>query len=204
MAMRLSVGLSVLFLVVACRAGPEANMAASAPGGLPPGMQALLTPPFVSGEVFLTGSVSGRPGPWEPVEGRPVPIFSLVTPDGTEVSSEALAGRAVAINFWATWCGPCRHEIPLLVERQAELPEELLILAVNLREAEAQIAEFAEDVAMELPIVLDPDGDVSDLFGVRGLPTTVFVDPQGNLTATWQGVLDRAKLVQLTDASLGR
>jgi len=52
--------------------------------------------------------------------------------------------------------------------------------------------------------VLDPDGSVGDLFGVRGLPTTIFVDPQGNLTATWRGVLDQAKLNQLTDASLGR
>ena len=120
------------------------------------------------------------------------------------MSSEELAGTALAINFWASWCGPCQHEIPLLVERQAELPEDLLVLAVNLREAEATIAEFASEVAMELPIVLDPDGEVADLFGVRGLPTTIFVDPQGNLTATWQGVLDRAKLVQLTDASLGR
>ena len=204
MAMRPAVGLAVLFLVVGCQGGPAVNSVEQAPGPLPTEFQGLLTPPFAPGESFLTGSVSGRPGVWKPVEGRPVPVFSLVAPDGTRMSSTALAGRAVAINFWATWCGPCRHEIPLLVDRQAELPADLLILAVNVREAEAKIAEFATEVGMELPIVLDPNGDVGDLFGVRGLPTTIFVDPQGNLTATWQGVLDRAKLAQLTDASLGR
>ena len=204
MAVRLAVGLAVLFLAIGCRGGAAATSAGPTPGPLPTGLRVLLTPPFEPGESVLTGSVPGRPGLWEPVEGQPVPVFSLAAPDGDAVSSAELAGRAVAINFWASWCGPCRHEIPLLVERQAELPEDLLVLAVNLREEEAKVAEFAAEVAMELPIVLDPDGEVADLFGVRGLPTTVFVDPQGNLTATWQGVLDRAKLAQLTDASLGR
>ena len=203
MAVRLAVGLLFLLLVSGCReaSGPDAALQAS--GHVPQAIGALLTPPFVPGNSLLTGSVPGRPGLWEPVEGQPVPVFSLSMPDGSSMSSEALAGRALAINFWASWCGPCRHEIPLLVDRQAELPEDLLILAVNVRESQSKIVEFAAEVGMELPIVLDPDGIVGDLFGVRGLPTTVFVDPQGNLTATWRGVLDRAKLVQLTDASLG-
>ena len=204
MTVRLAVGLLVLLLITGCwgESGPDA--AFQEPGRVPSKIGVLLTPPFVPGDSLLTGSVSGRPGLWDPVEGQPVPAFSLSAPDGASMSSEALSGRALAINFWASWCGPCRHEIPLLVERQAELPEDLLILAVNVRESESKIVEFAAEVGLELPIVLDPDGEVSDLFSARGLPTTVFVDPQGNLTATWQGVLDRAKLVQLTDASLGR
>ncbi len=204
MAVRLAVGLLVLLLVAGCRGAPGPDAAFQDPGRVPPEIGILLTPPFVPGDSLLTGSVPGRLGLWDPVEGQPVPVFSLFAPDGASMSSEALSGRALAINFWASWCGPCRHEIPLLVERQAELPEDLLILAVNVREAESKIVDFAAEVGLELPIVLDPDGEVSDLFGARGLPTTVFVDPQGNLTATWQGVLDRAKLVQLTDASLGR
>lgn len=204
MAVRLAVGLLVLLLVAGCRGAPGSDAAFQDPGRVPPEIGVLLTPPFGPGDSLLTGSVPGRPGLWDPVEGQPVPAFSLSASDGASMSSEVLSGRALAINFWASWCGPCRHEIPLLVERQAELPEDLLILAVNVRESESKIVEFAAEVGMELPIVLDPDGEVSDLFGARGLPTTVFVDPQGNLTATWQGVLDRAKLVQLTDASLGR
>lgn len=204
MAVRLAVGLAILCLVAGCRGPSNPDAAIRGPGTAPSGIQVLLTPPFEPGEAVLTGRAPVRTELWKPVEGEPVPAFSLSGPDGVAVSSEELAGMALAINFWASWCGPCRHEIPLLVERQAELPEDLLVLAVNLREAEAKVAEFASEVAMELPIVLDPDGEVADLFGVRGLPTTIFVDPQGNLTATWQGVLDRAKLVQLTDASLGR
>ncbi len=204
MAVRLAIGLVLLGLVAGCRGASNPDAAPLDPGTVSPGVQVLLTPPFEPGKSILTGSAPVRTEVWDPVEGKPVPAFSLSAPDGVAMSSEELAGMALAINFWASWCGPCRHEIPLLVERQAELPEDLLVLAVNLREAEAKIAEFASEVAMELPIVLDPDGEVADLFGVRGLPTTIFVDPQGNLTATWQGVLDRAKLVQLTDASLGR
>lgn len=204
MAGRLAVGLLVLLLVAGCRGAPGPDAAIQDPGRVPPEIEGLLKPPFVPGDSLLTGSVPGRPGLWNPVEGQPVPAFSLSAPDGASLSSEALSGRALAINFWASWCGPCRHEIPLLVDRQAELPEDLLILAVNVRESESKIVEFATEVGMELPIVLDPDGSVGDLFGVRGLPTTIFVDPQGNLTATWRGVLDQAKLNQLTDASLGR
>ncbi|MYC64105.1 MAG: TlpA family protein disulfide reductase [Caldilineaceae bacterium SB0661_bin_34] len=204
MAVRLAVGLLILGLAAGCRGASNLDAAIRDPGTVPPGIQVLLTPPFEPGKSVLTGSAPVRREVWDPVEGKPVPVFSLSAPDGAALSSEELAGMALAINFWASWCGPCRHEIPLLVERQAELPEDLLVLAVNLREAETKIAEFASEVAMELPIVLDPDGEVADLFGVRGLPTTIFVDPQGNLTATWQGVLDRAKLVQLTDTSLGR
>ena len=204
MFVRLTVGLLVLLLVIGCRGAPGPNAAMQDPGRVQPEIGVLLTPPFVPGDSLLTGSVPGRPGLWDPIEGQPVPAFSLSAPDGTSISSEALSGRALAVNFWASWCGPCRHEIPLLVDRQAELPEDLLILAVNVRESESKIVDFAAEVGMELPIVLDPDGNIGDLFGVRGLPTTVFVDPQGNLTATWRGGLERAKLVQLTDASLGR
>lgn len=204
MFVRLAVGLSVLLLVAGCRGTLGPTTAIQDPGRVPPEIGVLLTPPFGPGDSLLTGSVSGRPGLWDPVEGQPVPAFSLSAPDSASISSEALSGRALVVNFWASWCGPCRHEIPLLVDRQAELPEDLLILAVNVREPKSKIVEFAAEVGMELPIVLDPDGNVGDLFGVRGLPTTVFVDPQGNLTATWRGVLDRAKLVQLTEASLGR
>ncbi len=123
-------------------------------------------------------------------------------PDGTTVSLADLKGRAFMLNFWATWCGPCRHEIPLILDQQAAHLDEWLVLAVNVKEPMQKVAAFAEEFDMQIPIVLDPNGDVVDLFQVRGFPTSVFVDAEGRLVATWTGVLDEAKLTQLLEASL--
>lgn len=135
-------------------------------------------------------------------EGEPIPDFTLVLADGSAFQASDLAGRALLLNFWATWCGPCRHEIPLLLQAQAQHADALLVLAINVKEHRSQVEAFAQELDMRLPIVLDADGAVVDLFQVRGYPTSVFVDAAGRLVATWQGVLDADKLEALTKAAL--
>ncbi len=135
-------------------------------------------------------------------EGQPVPSFELEFSDGTKFSTQDLAGRALLINFWATWCGPCRHEIPIILEQQERHPEDLLVLAVNVKEDFEQVAAFATKYAMDVPVILDPPGEIVRQFEVRGYPTSIFVDANGHLVAKWQGVLDASKLEELVNASL--
>jgi thiol-disulfide isomerase/thioredoxin len=127
--------------------------------------------------------------------GVPAPDFALALADGRHLRLSDLRGRPVVINFWATWCGPCRIEMPELL-RAAEADPELVLLAVNLQEEMAAIIPFAEALGMTTPVVLDPAGEVADRFGVRGLPTTVFVGRDGNIHTTYAGILTPAALAE--------
>lgn len=194
MARALGLWLAPAFLA-ACGAAP----APPAPADRAP---PALAPPFALGAGFLQGRVLAPRGRPALQEGEPIPDFTLVLADGSAFQASDLAGRALLLNFWATWCGPCRHEIPLLLQAQAQHADALLVLAINVKEHRSQVEAFAQELDMRLPIVLDADGAVVDLFQVRGYPTSVFVDAAGRLVATWQGVLDADKLEALTKAAL--
>lgn len=183
-------------LLAACGAGPAPPPEAA--HRAPPA----LAPPFALGAGFLQGRALAPRGRPSLQEGEPIPDFTLVSADGSAFQASDLAGRALLLNFWATWCGPCRHEIPILLQAQAQHADALLVLAINVKEHRSQVEAFAQELDMRLPIVLDADGAVVDLFQVRGYPTSVFVDAAGRLVATWQGVLDAGKLEELTNAAL--
>ncbi len=133
--------------------------------------------------------------------GATAPNFRMQLESGEGLYLKDLVGRPVLINFWATWCGPCRLEMPDIV-RQASLHPDLVVIAVNVQEAIDQIAPFAEDFAMELPIARDVDGKLSDLFEVRGMPTTYFIDRDGKISTVWVGVLTPAKLEEFLELIL--
>ncbi len=120
--------------------------------------------------------------------GEAAPDFALVLDDGRTVRLSDLQGRPVVVNFWATWCGPCRLEMPELV-KAADADPELALLAVNVQEARPPVEEFAATFAMDLPVVLDSDGKVRNLYRVPGLPTTYFVDRAGKISAVVVGPL---------------
>lgn len=161
----------------------------------------LLTPPFDLGAGFPAGLAVNRDSDLLK-EGQPAPVFEMEFSNGTRISTKNLAGRALVINFWATWCGPCRHEIPIILEKQAQYPDDLLVLAVNVKEDREKVENFASQFGMNIPVILDPPGSIVRLFKVRGYPTSIFINANGELVATWQGVLDAAKLEELVNASL--
>ncbi len=119
--------------------------------------------------------------------GDTAPNFWLQLEDGRYVRLSDLKGKPVVINFWATWCPPCRAEMPEFVKAAAD--EDLIVLAVNDGEDRKAVEEFAAAFGMTMPVVLDSDSMLSERYLVQGLPTTYFVDSEGKLSSLAVGQL---------------
>ena len=143
-------------------------------------------------DAAMEGLAEGRPlsGAGSPVAGQPAPDFEIVYADGRRMRLSELRGQPVLINFWATWCPPCRREMPDLIRAyQAHQDEGLIILAVNIEEPASRAQAFAEEFGIPFPIVLDPEGRVSDQYQVRNLPSSIFIGRDGIISARWVGML---------------
>jgi thiol-disulfide isomerase/thioredoxin len=133
--------------------------------------------------------------PAVPEVNSPAPDFSLQTLSGDTVTLSDYAGRVVLINYWATWCIPCRAEMPLLQKYADQYPDKLVVLAVNNGEREVDVEAFIREQDLTLPVLLDPDAAVSDLYRVRGFPTTMFIDRDGKIRYQHIGILSEDRLV---------
>lgn len=117
-----------------------------------------------------------------PREGFLAPDFRLDTLDGTKVTLSDLRGKIVLINMWATWCPPCRAEMPALEKSYEQYRDSgVVILGLNVtnQDSERDIPPFVEKFGLTFPILLDRDGSVSALYQLKGLPTTFFVNREG-------------------------
>lgn len=124
-------------------------------------------------------------------EGKAVPALGLTDLDGKTWNLAALKGQPVMLNFWATWCEPCRAEMPSL-ERVATRHERagLVVLAVNYKEAAPVIRRFLDASPFSLPILLDRDGAAAAAWTPRVFPTTVLIDRHGTPRHSVLGDLD--------------
>ena len=115
-------------------------------------------------------------------DGEPAPNFTLNDADGNAVSLGDLKGQVVMINFWASWCGPCRQEMPLLeqIHRKYE-PLGFTLLGVNVEENSADGQAFLKDRPVSFPVLYDPENGISKLYDVVAMPSTVLIDRQGNV-----------------------
>lgn len=110
------------------------------------------------------------------------PDFSLRDMDGVEHRLSAYRGKVVILNFWATWCPPCREEMPSMQRAWQQLKDEdIVMLAINVGEDEDRIFEFTASYPVDFPLLLDLDSAVIGSWPVRGLPTTFVIDPQGRI-----------------------
>ena len=127
--------------------------------------------------------------PWP--AGKATPPLTLVDLDGKSWSLAALRGRPVLLNFWASWCEPCRAEMPTL-QQIADLygPDKLLVLALNFKEHPRRAIQFAATTGLSLPVLLDPQGQTAGAWGVKVFPTTVLIDRQGRPRQRVQGEVD--------------
>ncbi len=139
----------------------------------------------------------------EPVTGRsgitridkPVPQFTLATFDGAPLDIFENIGRPMVINFWASWCVPCRREVGTLEAAwQAAQGTDVLFVGIDTDDAEADARAFVQAFGVTYPNGLDPDGEITVDFGVIGLPVTFFVDRDGLIVRRWVGEIPGPQL----------
>ncbi|BAU48930.1 alkyl hydroperoxide reductase [Sulfurifustis variabilis] len=115
------------------------------------------------------------------LDGRPAPGLRLPDLDGRTVDLKAFRGRWVMVHFWASWCAPCRREMPALARAAAGFGKDIALVLVNTAETEEEAFAFLGAVAPDLPSLLDRDGSATERWQPRGLPASFFVDPGGRL-----------------------
>jgi cytochrome c biogenesis protein CcmG/thiol:disulfide interchange protein DsbE len=156
---------------------------------------------LVSGE---SGWVEEKlPGPLMP--GQPAPAFSVPDPDGKTISLQDYQGRPVIINFWATWCGPCRQEMVVLqAVYEAHKAAGLAILAVSEDHQDRieMVRAYWAALGLTFLLLLDPEGSVAVLYSVLFLPSTVFVHPSGAVVAVHFGPMTQTQMEQHLKAIL--
>jgi thiol-disulfide isomerase/thioredoxin len=135
---------------------------------------------------------------------QPAPAVALRDLAGRSVGLEDYRGRVVILNIWATWCQPCREELPVMEALAHELaPRGLTVLAVNHQESEPRVAAFVREYRLTLTVLLDPEGQVATRYRAVGLPATYVVDRTGQLVGSvlgirnWQDPAARAYLERL-------
>jgi thiol-disulfide isomerase/thioredoxin len=153
--------------------------------------------PTTLGRGYPLGTLVGADNSATGIEkGKVAPNFRMQLKDDQGLYLSDLAGQPILVNFWATWCGPCRLEMPEIIHHSENTPG-LLVIAINVQETEEQVAAFANDFKMTMPIVRDVDAEIRDLYKVRGMPTSVFIDRQGKVSAYREGVMSPKLLEEL-------
>jgi thiol-disulfide isomerase/thioredoxin len=123
----------------------------------------------------------------------PAPALALQELGGGLVRLQDYRGRVVLLNFWATWCAPCREEMPALQALAHDLDRQgLVLLAVNYQEGAEAVRQFARETGFALPVLLDTDGALTRQYRVTALPTSVLIDRRGALVGTVLGFRDWA------------
>ncbi|HSF29591.1 MAG TPA: TlpA disulfide reductase family protein [Candidatus Tectomicrobia bacterium] len=131
---------------------------------------------------------------------KAAPDFTLPTADGQQVSLQQYRGKVVFLNFWATWCIPCREEMPALERlHQTYQAQDLAVISIDLKETAEQVKGFFEKHSLSFPALLDQNGSVFRDYLVAGMPTTYLIGRDGMLLARGVGGRDwtRAEAQQL-------
>ncbi|MFQ5408905.1 MAG: TlpA family protein disulfide reductase [Anaerolineales bacterium] len=136
----------------------------------------------------------GRKPP-APQVGHPAPDFTLATGSGQSVTLSDFRGAPVVLNFWATWCGPCRAEMPAFERLWREQGGRVQFVGVNVQESPEQVASFAAELGVTYPLPLDPDASVARLYRVRAFPTTLFIDARGVIQEMVLGQINEPILI---------
>jgi peroxiredoxin len=124
----------------------------------------------------------------EPIKNNsPTPDFTIAGFDNKTVALKNFRGKTVFLNFWATWCTPCREEMPAMEQLYQEFKDKnFVILAVNVKDRKQEAANFLKELKITYPAAFDPEGQVALLYGAWGLPTTYLIGPKGEgLARAW-------------------
>ena len=155
---------------------------------------------------LVTGAAADVPQYVSPLQSKPAPDFTLEDLGGRKVSLASYKGKAVLINFWATWCAPCKIETPWLIElRKQYASQGFEILGVSaddldlgdkqkLSEEKKEIAQTAQQMHIPYPVLIDGDAISKPYGGVDELPTSFFVDRKGTVVAAQMGLTSKAEI----------
>jgi peroxiredoxin len=129
--------------------------------------------------------------------GAKAPDFELKTLAGDTVKLSDLKGKKVMLNFWATWCPPCKAEMPAMEEFHKEAGEDIVILAVNI-DPHLDVKAFVDENKITFPIPLDEEDKVNETYQVLSIPTTYFIDTKGNIGNKYIGAMNLDAMKQYT------
>jgi cytochrome c biogenesis protein CcmG/thiol:disulfide interchange protein DsbE len=151
------------------------------------------------GALFSRGGASA-PGE----EQRPAPAISLpdVHDPSGRVELESLRGKPVVVNFWASWCVPCRKELPDFEAAHQRFGDRVAFLGVNHQDGRTPARDLLRQTGVTYPSGSDPDGKVAADYGLRGMPSTVFISSRGQIVASRTGQLSRSELDDMIERLL--
>lgn len=129
-----------------------------------------------------------------PIAGHPAPDFELKTLEGETLRLSDYKGTPVILNFWATWCAPCRAEFPDFQQTSVDNAGRLVIIGINNTAADQRdlVDDFVQEMGATFPIVLDEKGEMIKVYQVLGLPTSVFIDRNGLVNEVFTGPINQA------------
>ncbi|OGO31615.1 MAG: hypothetical protein A2Z29_03035 [Chloroflexi bacterium RBG_16_56_11] len=132
--------------------------------------------------ILTTAACAGNTDSRSPADGRLAPEFQLRDLEGELVSLGSFEGRPVMLNFWASWCGPCRDEMPYLQDVSKDprwVEKGLVLLAINIQESTSVVQKFVDDFGLTFTVLLDTNGAVTERYNIGSIPTTYFIDGDG-------------------------
>lgn len=150
--------------------------------------------------IYAIPAASRAQKPAPPATGKTVQDFVLQDLNGSSIRLSSLRGKPVVINFWATWCVPCRDEMPLLSRFSNNLKEKAVFIAINNDEETPVVREYVSKLGIQFPVLLDPGGKINALFYVQSYPNTFFIDSAGILRAQHIGQMDETLLARGLEA----
>lgn len=128
---------------------------------------------------------------------KPAANFKLAQLNGEPIELKKLNGKAVLVNFWGSWCEPCKREMPSMQDAYNHYKkDEFEIVAVNVQESDIAVKSFVKSYGLSFPIVLDKEGEVYRSWEIFNLPTSVFIKPNGKIERTYEGEMSMKQLDQ--------
>ncbi len=140
-------------------------------------------------------------------EASPAPDITVLDSEGNKVSLSQMKGKPVILNFWASWCGPCKAEMPDFDEAYKEYGENIHFMMVNLTDGKTETIdsakEFISRAVYSFPVYFDTEGEASSVYGINSIPITFFIDADGKMVAYGSGTISAENLQQGIDMLLG-